>query len=292
LTTLARGNRKRAREEKKKSSERNAEGASCSNVPVVGTQHDADLDETNRVGRQPPLEPKEADRVADAGPGGDQLRHGDASVRGLLAAVVADRRDDVRGDADDPGPLGRGEVEGKARRGGGPLCPGPRRGGLAGGDELFVGFLDRCLEPLERVRDHGPGVPERFVLGGRGLGVARARARARVPKLHLGLEQRRAGPRGPGDDGLGDPLFLEGVDQRVLVDASQLLRFRFCLCFRGFFFVERGGGRLRPRERGEGRLREERRGEERRGEERRGEERRKKKRSKKNEGKSLSLSRK
>ena len=218
---------------------------------MVGAKHDADLDEPHGVRREPPLEPQQADGVADARPGAHQLAHGDPAVGRLLAAVVADGGDDVGGRADDALLLGGGEVEGERGRGGGAL--GPRRGGrrLARGDEPVVGLFDGGLEPFERVRDHRPGLLQGPVLRRGGLGVAGARTSPRVAKLHLGLEERRAGPRRPGDDGLCDLLGLESVDQGVLVDASQFLLNCF---FLGFFkgFCLWGGEEGGSKERGEG----------------------------------------
>lgn len=203
---------------------------------MVRAEHDADLHEAHSVRRQPPLEPQQAHGVADSRARIHQLGHRHAAVGGLLAAVVADRRDDVGGDAHDAGALGRGEVERQRRGGRGPLRARARGRSLPFGDERVVRLFDGRLKPFERVRHHGARISQRLVLGRGTLRVARSGPRAGVPELDLGLEERRARARGPRDDGLRDPLFFQSVDQSVLVDASQLLFFFFHFCF---FFVLR-----------------------------------------------------
>lgn len=192
-------------------------------LPVVGAEHDADFDEPNSISRQPPLEPQQRDGVADAGARINELAHRDTRVGRLLSPVVADRRDDISGDAHDALLLGNRQVQ-RQRRGGSSLFgSGFGRRGLALGDQGVVGLPDGFLEAFERLRDHRPGFFQSFVFRCGGLGVAGARPSARVAELDLGFKKRGAGSRSPGDDGLRDPLFFQSVDESVLVDAAELL---------------------------------------------------------------------
>eukprot|EP01139_Manchomonas_bermudensis_P023586 Amastigsp_a841279_504.p4 type:complete len:177 gc:universal Amastigsp_a841279_504:955-425(-) len=67
----------------------------------------------------------------------------------------------------------------------------------------------------------GPSSTQRSVLG-RSRRVLRARLGAGVPELHLGLEHRCAGPRDPGNDGLGHTPRPEHLGHLVLGRAAEL----------------------------------------------------------------------
>ncbi len=183
---------------------------------MVGREHEDHLEELGRVLGQAAAEPQQGHDAADANLLPEHVGDGHAGVEQLLATVIRDGRDEGGRLADEAELLGPRVVDGDLGNHGLGL-------GLDGArlDQVVVDGLDERRHVLEGLGDVETGLAHAAVLHGGRLELRVGKGTG-VAELNLGLEHARTGTDGPRDDGLGDDALLDGVDDLVLLDATDL----------------------------------------------------------------------
>lgn len=183
---------------------------------VVGSKHENHLEELGGVGGEAATEPQKGHDTTDANFFLENVGDGHASVQELLTTVVGNGGDEGSGLTDETELLGPGVVDGDLGNNG-------LRLGLDGAvlDEGVVESLEDLGHLLEGLRDVEASLLHLLVLGlgrlqggvGEGTGVT---------ELNLSLEHAGAGTNGPGNDGLGNDTILNGLDDLVLLNTTNL----------------------------------------------------------------------
>lgn len=183
---------------------------------VVGSQHENHLEELARVVWETAAEPEEGHDTADSDVLFEDIRDGHAGVQKLLATVIGDGGDEGSGLSDQAKLLRPRVIERDL---------GHDWLGLwldaAGLDEGLVDGAEKSGHILEGLGDVESGLLHGLVLVGSGLELGVGK-RSSVSELNLGLEHARAGSDRPGNNWLGDGSVLDGLDDAVLLDSTNL----------------------------------------------------------------------
>ena len=183
---------------------------------MVGGQHEHHLEEAGCVVWQTAAEPEERHDTADANVVLEDVGDGHAGVEEFLATVVGDGGDEGCGLADETELLRPGVVERDLGH--------QWLGGWGDGarlDEILEDGVYDVGHVLKGVWDVEAGVLHGLVLHGGGLELGIGKG-AGVAELHFGLQESCHGTNGPSDDGLVDPARLDGLDDAVLLDTTDL----------------------------------------------------------------------
>jgi hypothetical protein len=183
---------------------------------VISSQHKDHLQELARVRGKTTTEPKQRHDTSDSNVLFEDVRNRHSSVEKLLSTVVGDGGDEGGGFTDETEFLGPGVVDGDLRRG------RLRLGDDSSlGDEVIVDSLESLGEVLEGLGNVETGFLHGGVLGcgGLKLGVGEGSS---VSELDFGGQHGCDGSDGPGDNGLGDHSLLDGLNDTVLLDSSNL----------------------------------------------------------------------
>ncbi|KAI6762874.1 hypothetical protein HG530_008854 [Fusarium avenaceum] len=185
---------------------------------VVGGEHENHLEELGGVGRKAAAEPKQRHDTTDTNILLENVGNGHAGVEELLTTVIGDGRNESSGLSDETKLLGPGVVKRDLRNDG----LGLGNDGAVG-DELVVNLFEGGGEVLESGGDVEASLLHLLVLH---LGSLELRVgeRTSVTELNLGLEHAGAGTNGPGDDGLGDDALLNGLNNLVLLNTTNLTK--------------------------------------------------------------------
>lgn len=183
---------------------------------VVSGKHEDHLEELAGVVGQAAAEPQQRHDTTDSNVLFENVRDGHAGVEQLLATVVGDGGDEGSGLTDETKLLGPRVVHGDL--GNSRLGPG---GDGAVLDELLVDLAEGGGQVLEGLGDVDAGLLHSLVLGGSGLELRVGKGTS-VTELNLGLEHAGDGTNGPGNNGLGDGAVLDGLDDAVLLDTTDL----------------------------------------------------------------------
>lgn len=183
---------------------------------VVSSKHENHLQELAGVGREAAAEPQKRHDTTDTNVLTEDIRDGHTGVEKLLATVVGDGRDESSGLTDETQLLSPGVVDGDLR-------DDRLRLGLDDTllDLVVVDLLEGLGKVLEGLGNEDTGLTHGLVLGNSGLEVGVGRGTS-VTELNLSLEHASAGTDGPGDDGLGDGAVLDGLDDAVLLNTTDL----------------------------------------------------------------------
>jgi hypothetical protein len=185
---------------------------------VVGSKHEDHLEELGGVVGETAAEPQERHDTTDTDVVLEDVGNGHASVEELLATVVGNGGDEGSGLTDETELLGPGVVDGDLGNNG-------LRLGLdaALGNEVLVDLGEDSGEVLESLGDVEASGAHGLVLDGSGLEL-RVGERTGVTELDLGGEHTSDGTNGPGDNGLGDDAGLDGLDNAVLLNTTDLTK--------------------------------------------------------------------
>lgn len=183
---------------------------------VVGSKHEDHLEELGSVVGKTAAEPKERHDTTDTDVVLEDVGNGHAGVEELLATVVGDGGDEGSGLTDKTELLGPGVVDGDLGNSG-------LRLGLdaALGDEVLVDLGEDGGEVLEGLGDVEASVTHGLVLDGGGLELG-VGERTGVTELDLSGEHTSDSTDGPSDNGLGDDAGLDGLDDAVLLNTTDL----------------------------------------------------------------------
>ncbi|KAI6751769.1 hypothetical protein HG531_006465 [Fusarium graminearum] len=148
----------------------------------------------------------------------ENVGDGHAGVEKLLTTVIGNGGDEGSGLSDETKLLGPRVIERNLGNNG--LGLG-NDGAL--GDEVIVDLLEGGWEILKGGRDVETSLLHLLVLH---LGSLKLRVgeRTSVTELDLSLEHAGAGTNGPGDNRLGDDALLDGLDDLVLLDTTDLAK--------------------------------------------------------------------
>jgi len=183
---------------------------------VVGSKHENHLEELGSVVGETAAEPQERHDTTDTDVVLEDVRNGHAGVEELLATVVGDGGDEGSGLTDKTELLGPRVVDGDLGDSGLGL-------GLdaALGDEVLVDLGEdrgKVLESLGNVEASGA---HGLVLDGSSLEL-RVGERTSVTELDFSSEHASDGTNGPGDNRLGDDAGLDGLNNAVLLNTTDL----------------------------------------------------------------------
>ena len=183
---------------------------------VVGSKHEDHLEELGSVVGETAAEPQERHDTTDTDVVLEDVGNGHAGVEELLATVVGDGGDEGSGLTDETELLGPRVVNGDLGNSG-------LRLGLdaALGDEVLVDLGEDGGEVLEGLGNVEASGTHGLVLDGSGLEL-RVGERTGVAELDLGGEHTSDGTNGPGDNGLGDDAGLDGLNNAVLLNTTDL----------------------------------------------------------------------
>ena len=183
---------------------------------VVGSKHEDHLEELGSVVGETAAEPQERHDTTDTDVVLEDVGNGHAGVEELLATVVGDGGDEGSRLTDETELLGPRVVNGDLGNSG-------LRLGLdaALGDEVLVDLGEDGGEVLEGLGNVEASGTHGLVLDGSGLEL-RVGERTGVAELDLGGEHTSDGTNGPGDNGLGDDAGLDGLNNAVLLNTTDL----------------------------------------------------------------------
>jgi hypothetical protein len=185
---------------------------------VVSSQHENHLEELGGVGRKAAAEPQQRHDTTDANILLENVGNRHAGVKKLLTTVIGDSGNESSGLSDEAKLLGPGVVERDLRNDG----LGLGNDGAIG-DELVVNLLQGGGEVLEGGGDVEASLLHLLVLH---LGSLELRVgeRTSVTELNLSLEHAGAGTNGPSNNGLGDDALLNGLNDLVLLNTTNLTK--------------------------------------------------------------------
>ena len=183
---------------------------------VVGSQHENHLEELAPVVWETATEPEEGHDTADSDILSEDIRDWHSGVQKLLATVIGNGGDEGSGLSDQAKLLRPRVIERDL---------GHDWLGLwldaASLDEGLVDGAEESGHLLEGLGDVESGLLHGLVLVGSGLEL-RVGERASVSELNLGLEHARARSDRPGNNWLGDGSVLDGLDDAVLLNSTNL----------------------------------------------------------------------
>lgn len=183
---------------------------------VIGSKHENHLEELGGVVGQSAAEPQKRHDTADTDVLSEDVGDGHTGVQELLATVIGNGGDEGSRLADEAKLLGPRVVDGDLGNDG--LGLG-NDGALL--DEILVDLGKDGGHVLEGLGDVETSLAHGLVLHGGGLELG-VGERTGVTELNLGLEHAGASTNGPGDNGLGDDALLDGLNDLVLFDATDL----------------------------------------------------------------------
>mmetsp|Transcript_29767 Transcript_29767/g.54236 ORF Transcript_29767/g.54236 Transcript_29767/m.54236 type:complete len:238 (-) Transcript_29767:2161-2874(-) len=183
---------------------------------MVCGNHEHHLNELCTVRRELPSEPQQANNPADTHVLGKHLRDGHTAVLELLASVVRYGRDEVRWLADHTKFLSPSVIH---RNLGG--FSFHKLNDVALFDHLCVLCLDGLWQLVERIWDDDTCFLHGSILGCRSLHISTCLGTC-VAELNGGLEVRCHRANTPTDHWLGNPSTLDGLDEVVLINATNL----------------------------------------------------------------------
>lgn len=183
---------------------------------VIGSEHENHLEELGGVVGESSAEPKKRHDTTDTNILLENVGNGHTSVEKLLATVIGNGGDEGSGLSDEAKLLSPRVVEGNL---------GNDRLGLRNDDlvsnELLVNLPDKSGHVLEGLGDVEASITHGLVLHGSSLEL-RVGERTGVAELNLSLEHAGASTNGPSDNGLGDDALLDGLNDLVLFNTTNL----------------------------------------------------------------------
>lgn len=183
---------------------------------VVSGKHEDHLQELGGVWWEAAAEPQQRHDTTDTDIFPEHVRDGHTSVEEFLATVIGNGGNEGSGLADETKLLGPRVIDGDLGHNGLGL-------GLDGAllDELLVHLPEESGHVLEGLGDVETGLPHALVLhlGSFELRIGKGTS---VAELNLSLEHAGTGTDSPRDNGLGNDALLDGINDLVLLDTTDL----------------------------------------------------------------------
>lgn len=183
---------------------------------VIGGQHEDHLEELRSVVWETTTEPQERHNTTDSNIFLEDVGNWHTSVEKLLSTIIRNGGDESSWLSDKTKLLGPRVVEWNLRHDWLWLWLDG-----AGLDQLLVDGGEELWEVLKGLWNVESSLLHGLVLVGSGLELGVCE-RSSVTELNLSLEHAGASSNGPGDNWLGDDTLLDGLNDTVLLNASNL----------------------------------------------------------------------